>query len=413
MFLPALYPPGTPIVIKRLVPLHALNAPERQVLLAAWITGVAQGFAQSHATNTLPFSRLTFGLSEAEMANVLAITRAGALAALFIAMAADRRGRRGPLIGSFAVLVLASGATGWADSAAQFTVAQTVMRGATVTVGVLVVVLIAETFRPGFRAFGMGIYAAAASFGAGLSLLALPLAERSPEAWQVLFRLSLIGVVAVPFLVALPAIEVPTGPRRAVWRPVAPPHSSVFWPIALASAGFAAFTSVQVGFAQERFINDLGLAATTVVPISLVAGTLGGAGFFLGGSLADRLGRKPVSIGAYALTLLGGLGMYYFESLPLLALAIFVASFGAFSAAPAAAAHRNELFPTELRASAVSWVTNVTVAGTVLGLALAGVLIAGIGLSATVLALGGGILLAMGLTAALPETRGRMLTSRG
>ena len=152
-------------MLRRYIPLHALNAPERQVLLAAWITGVAQGFAQSHATNTLPFSRLTFGLSEAGMANVLAITRAGALAALFIAMAADRRGRRGPLIGSFVVLLGSSALTGWVGSATQFTIAQTVMRGATVTVGVLVVVLIAETFRPGFRAFGMGIYAAAASLG--------------------------------------------------------------------------------------------------------------------------------------------------------------------------------------------------------------------------------------------------------
>ena len=400
-------------MLRRYIPLHALNAPERQVLLAAWITGVAQGFAQSHATNTLPFSRLTFGLSEAEMANVLAITRAGALAALFIAMAADRRGRRGPLIGSFVVLLGSSALTGWVGSATQFTIAQTVMRGATVTVGVLVVVLIAETFRPGFRAFGMGIYAAAASLGAGLSLLALPLAERAPEAWQLLFKLTLIGIVALPFLVRLPVVAVPAGPRRAVWRPLAPPHSVVFWPLALASAGFAAFTAVQVGFAQERFINDLGFTASTIVPVSLVAGTLGGAGFFLGGSFADRLGRKPVSIGAYAITLAGGIGMYWLESLPLLAISIFVASFGAFAAAPAAAAHRNELFPTEVRASAISWVTNLTVAGTVVGLASAGLLLEGVGLSGTVLALGVGILLAIGLTATLPETRGTVLTQQG
>lgn len=400
-------------MIRRLIPIHALNAPERQVLLAVWVTGVAQGFAQSHATNTLPFSRLTFGLSEAEMANVLAITRAGALAALFIAMAADRRGRRGPLIGSFAVLIGSSAITGWVDSAAQFTIAQTVMRGATVTVGVLVVVLIAETFRPGFRAFGMGIYAAAASLGAGLSLLALPLAERGPDEWQLLFKLTLIGVVALPFLVQLPAITVPTGPRRAVWRPLAAPHSTVFWPIALASAGFAAFTAVQVGFAQERFINDLGFSASTIVPVSLIAGTLGGAGFFLGGSFADRIGRKPVSIGAYAITLIGGLGMYYLESIAFLGLAIFVASFGAFAAAPAAAAHRNELFPTQVRASAISWVTNVTVAGTVVGLTAAGLLIDRVGVSGTVLVLGVGILLAIGLTAALPETRGTILSQQG
>lgn len=398
-------------LLRRYVPIHALTPVERRTLLAAWVAGVAQGFAQSHATNTLPFSRLTFGLSEAEMANVLATTRIGALVALFVAMAADRSGRRVPLVVGFVVLVLAAGATGWTETAAQFTIAQTIMRAATTTVGVLLVVVIAEVFRPGFRAFGMGVFAAAASLGAGTSLLLLPLAERSPDAWQLLFRLSLLGAVAIPFLLSLPDTAVTRGPRRAIWRPLAPPHATFFWPIGLASLGFAAFTAVQVGFAQERFINDLGFSATTIVPVSLVAGTLGGAGFFLGGSLADRLGRKPVSIGAFALTFLGGIGMYYLSSLPLLAVAIFLASLGAFAAAPAAAAHRNELFPTEVRASAISWVTNLTVLGTVIGLFTAGVLIDRVGVSATVLVLGIGIALAVVLTAILPETRGRILTA--
>ena len=396
-------------MIKRYVPLHALNAAEKRMLLAAWVAGIAQGFAQSHATNTLPFSRLTFGLSEAEMANVLAITRIGALAALFIAMAADRRGRKAPLIFSFAVMVLAAGATGWAATATQFTIFQTVMRGATTTAGVLIVVLLAETFRPGFRAFGMGMYAAAASLGAGLSLLLLPLAEQSPDSWQTLFRLSLLGLIALPLLVVLPNLPTPDAPRRAVWRPLAKPHSAHFWPLGIAAAGFAAFVAVQVGFAQERFINDLGLAASTIVPISLVASTLGGAGFFLGGSFADRFGRRPVSIGAFGLAGVGGIGMYYADSLFVIAVSIFLAAFGAFAAGPAAAAHRNELFPTEVRASAIAWVTNLQVTGTVIGLATAGLLLDRIGLSATVLVLGSGILVAMGLTAVLPETKGTVL----
>jgi MFS family permease len=400
-------------MLRRYVPLHALNPAERVTLLAAWAAGVAQGFAQSHATNTLPFSRLELGLSEAEMANVLAVTRVGALAALVVAMAADRRGRRGPLLGAFVLLVAAAGVTGWASGPVQFTIAQTVLRGATTTVGVLVVVLIAEVFRPGFRAFGMGIYAAAASLGAGLSLLLLPLAESAPDAWRLLFRLSLIGFVAVPFLVAAPVPAVPIRPRRAIWRPLAPPHGLAFWPLAGASVGFAAFTAVQVGFAQERFINGLGIAATVIVPVTLVAGTLGGAGFFLGGSLADRFGRRPVTMVAFALTLVGGVSMYRAESIPLIAIAIFLASFGAFAAGPAAAAHRNELFPTEVRASAIAWVTNATVLGTVLGLATAGALIDRVGLPTTVLWLGTGLVLAIVLTALLPETRGRILTVEG
>ncbi len=400
-------------MLRRYVPLHALNPTERITLLAAWVAGVAQGFAQSHTTNTLPFSRLEFGLDEAQMATVLAITRAGALAALFVAMIADRRGRRGPMVGAFTVLVLSAGATGWVQTSAQFTVVQTVMRGASATVAVLLMVLIAETFRPGFRAFGLGIYAAAASLGAGLSVLALPIAEGGPDAWRTIFQLSLIGLVAVPLLVIVPILPVPVKPSRAIWRPLAAPHAASFWPLAGAALGVAAFAAVHVGFAQERFFNDLDLSAATVVPVTLIAGTLGGVGFFLGGSLADRFGRRPVSMATFALTLVGGVLMYRVSSIPLIALTMLVASLGAFAAGPAVAAHRNELFPTEVRASAVAWITNVTVLGSVIGRGLAGVLIDRLGLPNTVLALGLGVVAAILLTAGLAETRGRMLMERG
>ena len=86
-------------MIKRYVPLHALNAAEKRMLLAAWAAGIAQGFAQSHATNTLPFSRLSFGLSEAEMANVLwAAERRGHLGGADVARELQDLGGAQPLV---------------------------------------------------------------------------------------------------------------------------------------------------------------------------------------------------------------------------------------------------------------------------------------------------------------------------
>ncbi len=390
-----------------LSPILDLDRPARRALIAFWVVGVAQGFAQSHATNTLPFIRLSLGLTEGEMAGVMALTRVGALAAVVISFLSDRRGRRGIFLSMTGLMVVASGATGWVADAGHFTIAQGVMRGAATTAGVLAVVLLTELLPAGSRALGMGIYAAAASLGAGSSVLMLPLAEAEPEGWRILLRASLVGLIALPLAFRwIPEPEREAGRRRfAIWRPLVTPYAAYFWPLAAASLLFAAFMSTQVTFASERLINDLGHPASVIVPIMLVGGTLGGAGYFIGGHLADTLGRRSVTMGGFAVAAVGGVGLYWTEAVPLLATSVFLAALGTFAAAPATAAHRNELFPSPIRASAVSWLAGFTVLGTIGGLWVGNRIIDTAGLPTTILLLGAGVLMAIAFTAALPETR--------
>lgn len=390
-----------------LSPIVDLGRPARRALIAFWVVGVAQGFAQSHATNTLPFVRLSLGLTEGEMAGVMALTRVGAFAAVVISFLSDRRGRRGIFLSMTGLMVVASGATGWVADAGQFTIAQGVMRGAATTAGVLAVVLLTELLPAGSRALGMGVYAAAASLGAGSSVLMLPLAEAAPEGWRILLRASLVGLVALPLAfrwIPEPARE-PGRRRFAIWRPLITPYAAYFWPLAAASLLFAAFMSTQVTFASERLINDLGHPTSLIVPIMLVGGTLGGAGYFIGGHLADTVGRRSVTMGGFALAAVGGVGLYWTEAVPLLATSVFLSALGTFAAAPATAAHRNELFPSPIRASAVSWLAGFTVLGTIGGLWVGNRIIDTAGLPTTVLLLGAGVLMAIAFTAALPETR--------
>lgn len=390
-----------------LTPLTSLDKPTRLVLVAFWLVGVAQGFAQSHAANTLPFVRLGLGLTEGEMAGVMALTRVGALAAIVVAFASDRRGRRVLFFAMTGLMITASGATGWVVDAGQFTLVQGVMRGASTAAGVLAVVLLTELLPPGARALGMGIYAAAASLGAGGSVLLLPLAEADPDRWRLLFRVSLVGLAALPLAIRwIPEPGREPGRRRfAIWRPLVTPYASYFWPLASASFLFSAFTATQVTFASERLINDLGHPASLIVLLTLVAGTLGGSGYFIGGHLADTVGRRPVTMAGFAIAAVGGVGLYWTEGVMLLGLALFLSAFGAFAAAPATAAHRNELFPSPIRASAVAWLAGSTVLGTIGGLGLASRLIDSNGLPRTILLLGVGMLIAIAFTAALPETR--------
>ncbi len=393
---------------RALAPLLDLSRTDRLVIVAFWIVGVVQGFAQSHAANTLPFTRITFGLTEGEMAGVMALTRIGAFSAIIVSFVSDRIGRRGLFLATIALMVGAAGATGWVADAEQFTIVQGVMRAASTAAGVLAVVIIAELLPAGSRAIGMGIYAAAASLGAGISVLMLPIAEQGPEEWRVLFQFALVGLVALPFAARwIPEPPRPTGPRRryAIWRPLATPYGAHFWPLAVASLLFAAFTTTHVTFASERLINDLGYAASVIVLVSLTGGTVGGLGYFIGGHLADTLGRRIVTMVGFGVATVGGVGLYWTETLPLLWISVFLAAFGAFAAAPATAAHRNELFPTQIRASAVAWLAGFTVAGTIGGLWVGNRAIDDIGLPMTVLLLGVGMLIAIAVTAALPETK--------
>ncbi len=390
-----------------LSPLIDLDRQMRFVLVAFWLTGIAQGFAQSHAANTLPFVRLALGLTEGEMSGVMALTRIGALAAVVIAFASDRQGRRSLFFIMTTLMVLASGATGWVADAQQFTITQGVMRGASTAAAVLAVVILAELLPPTARALGMGIYAAAASLGAGASVLMLPIAEGDPAGWRLLFKVSLAGLIALPLAmrwIPEPARE-PGRRRFAIWRPMITPYASYFWPLAAASLLFAAFTTTQVTFASERLINDLGHPASLIVTLTLVGGTLGGAGYFIGGRLADTIGRREVTMAGFGLAAIGGVGLYWTEAVPLLAVSVFLSAFGAFAAAPATAAHRNELFPSPIRASAVAWLAGFTVLGTIAGLWLGNRIIDSVGLPKTILLLGVGMLMAIAFTAALPETR--------
>jgi MFS family permease len=73
---------------------------------------------------------------------------------------------------------------------------------------------------------------------------------------------------------------------------------------------------------------------------------------------------------------------------------------------PAFAAHRSELFPTRVRATAAGWITNAAILGSIAGFAIGAVVVDRIGLPRTISLLAAGLLIAALLVTRLPETRG-------
>jgi MFS family permease len=157
----------------------------------------------------------------------------------------------------------------------------------------------------------------------------------------------------------------------------------------------------------EQGGRGIGLSQTTVW--LLVMGVGKWLGYACFGFLADAFGRRTSYVGylvvAAALVPLYGSAE---SNLWLLILGPFVAFFGTgfFSGFSALA---SELFPTEIRATAMGLSYNIGRGFSAIAPFLVGVIASGFGFSAAFLVLAAAFLAAAALALALPETKGRQL----
>jgi len=378
------------------------------------VIGFVAAYAASQMAHTLPFVRLSFDLTEGQMSFMFAGIRAASLLGVLFAIAADRSGRRKPLLGAFALMALGSMLTAFIPTVPVFVVSQALVRISIVAIASISIVLISEELAPGVRAFGIGLYGLAGSLGVGLGLLLLPIAEASDDAWRILFALSTLGLLLFPLLARFlpesraftPASNVPFAKALGMGL------SKHFWPLAGVAFFVAAFSSPAFDFVLERLINDLSWESGAARFLLIVFSGIGAVGLLVGGWMADRIGRKPTTITALAIGLVGGVGFYLLDSGWFLAASIFLATLGATMLTPSFGAQRAELFPTRVRATASAWVTNVAIIGSITGFATGGILIDRIGLPATVSTLGVGVVISIFLVTRLPETQGMDLVRR-
>lgn len=411
---PRLVAPWMRRAIDPLLPVDRFSRADRRIVFIIWTAGVVQGFAQSQASATLPFTRAGLGLTEGEMSLLLGIARLTAFAALPLGWIGDHQGRRRPFLWSITLVIVGGTLAGLAMEAWQFGTAQAILRTGTAAMGGLAIVLLAEQVTPNIRAYAISFYGAAVSFGGGLALMTLPLADGGGDSWRIPHLMIGLGLLVLPFLIRnVPEshIFIEEHDRRH-WRDLATGEwAGRFWVVAIIGFLVSAFSAVALAFSTTRMIEQLELSTGSTVLIALLGGTLGGLGFFVGGHLADAWGRRRTTVVSLLLALSGGLVIYWSESIPLLIAAVMVSSFGTFAFVPAGGSHRAELFPTGLRASANTAATNFALAGSATGLILGIFTIDRFGLSQTVTMLGVGMAIAAFLTLLLPETRGQDLTA--
>jgi AAHS family 4-hydroxybenzoate transporter-like MFS transporter len=400
-----------PSIIRPVVP---FTMRDRRIIFLLGIVGFIVGYGGAQMAHTLPFARQSLGLTEGRMSVVFAIVRAASLLGVLFAMAADRGGRKRPLLAAFSLLAVGSLLTAFLPSVPAYVASQSLVRIAVVAVAGIGLVLLAEELTPQVRGHGIGLYGLAGSMGVGTGLLLLPIAERTDGAWRILFAIGGLGLLAIPMLARfLPESRAfQPAPGIPFLRALGMGLGKHFWPLAGISFFVAAFSSPAFDFVLERLINDLGWETGAARFLIIVFSGAGTVGLLAGGRLADLFGRRPTTVAALVIGLCGGLAFYAFDNGWILAGSIFAATFGATMLTPSLGAHRAELFPTRVRATAGGWVTNTAILGSIFGFIVGGILIDRIGLSMTILILGAGLGISILLVLTLPETRGMDLVRR-
>lgn len=397
-----------------LLPVGRFTSLDRRIVFIIWVAGLIQGFGQSQASASLPFTRVGLGLSEGEMSLMLGLARLAAFAALPIGWLGDHRGRRRPFLIAMTLVVVGGSVAGLTVEAWQFGLSHALLRTGTAATSALAVVILSETVSPQIRAYAISFFGAAVSLGSGLALMVLPLADGGGDAWRIPHLLVAAGLLLLPFLIRFVPestiyIEDPLGGH---WRELTGgPWRSRFWTVIVINLLAAAYGAVGAAFSTERMIEDVGMSTGDTVIVLLLGGTLGGIGFFVGGHLADSWGRRRTSIVSLLMTIAGGVTVYSSTSMPMIVVGAMVSAFGTFAFVPAGGSHRAELFPTHLRSSANTAASNAGLVGSALGLISGIYTIDTLGLPNTIYLLAVGVAVAALLTATLAETRGQDLTA--
>jgi YNFM family putative membrane transporter len=395
----------------------------RSVVVVSFIS-LAAGYGQFGAVAALgdvakAFGHVVSGTSIVEQAGLsgtvlgvgLAVLRLASLGGLPLAAVADRWGRHGTLVAwcvlGLAATMLAAASPSYWWFVAIFALGRPLLSAT----AALAQVVVAELSKPAARAMALALVTAGYGLGAGLNALTHS-ALRGIVGFRGLFLtagIPLVIVVAVakrfPEPIKVRSIE----EGRPRFGSVGPGSMRRLLKVMVVIAATSAVSGPASSFVYLYAENVVHLPKGIESAMVVLSALTGLAGLLLGRRVADEVGRRPAialgitGIGLFSLLLYSG------------GQAAVVAGFllGVFATgflAPGGAAFTNELFATEVRASAAGWGIVASVLGGVVGLVVFG-LIADRSGSFEYAALAAliAVVPALAFLAALPESRGARL----
>ncbi len=302
--------------------------------------------------------------------------------------------------------------------------AQTVTRSFLVAATATAVVLVAEALPARHRGWGIGILGAIGTVGFGLSAILYAFVDRLPFGWRFLYfvglaPLLLFGsfrrqIVETERFQAAQALL----PAGTLWQRITGPmlelvrdHPRRSLAVAAMAASVSAATTPAFNLASDFVQSTHGWAPHSYSLMALLAGGLGTIGNPAMGHAADRFGRRPVALVAFAAFPVATFAMYFgpewavpFVWIPF----VFLLTGGNVLMRIIT----SELFPTSSRNTAMGWETLHETLGAALGFAAVGWLASEMdGLAQAAVAVSCVSVLGAFIVWQFPETAGRELES--
>jgi len=345
-----------------------LDARRLRVLGLLAAASMSSAFVNTLFTQTVSFAADDFGVSDTGVGAAGAVVRAGIILVLPLAVLADRIGRRRVIaFTAFAApTITALGAI--APTFPLLVATQTVGRPLGLALDFLVAVVATEEMPRNSRAYAVSILAMASGLGAGVAVIALPLADLSPSSWRAVYVVALVWLpIAVSISRRLPEtvrfqrphIEAPPLPRRRF--------------LVVGAAAFLGnlFVAPASLFQNGYLADERGFSAGLIALFTLTTATPAAVGLIIGGRLADIGGRRRIIAVGLPLTT-AALVVSYSVSGPLMWMSVFAAGTLGGITYPAIAVYRTELFPTGNRSRAAGLLTASALLGGIGGLLLMG-----------------------------------------
>jgi MFS family permease len=348
--------------------------PDRLDARAATVVGLVAaasliyGYVNTLFTQTVTFAADEFGTSDTAQGVAGAVVRCGIVVSIALVFIADRKGRRRMLVlaSVLAPVLCAFGAV--APSFAWLTVTQTLGRPVGIALLLLVGIVAAEEMPRNSRAYAISVVALAGGLGAGLCLIALPLADIGVRSWRLVY---VVPLIFLPIAWDLHR-RLPETRRFEAPHAVAPTFHRRRFALLASTAFLVNLLVAPASFFNNRYLKDVrGFPAWKISVFSLCTNTPGGIGVVAGGKLADVHGRRIVGAVAVAGGALFTVAMFTVSGWPMWMASMAGAIVGG-AGVPALGVYGAELFPTGNRGKASGLISVLSLVGSSAGLLLAG-----------------------------------------
>jgi MFS family permease len=337
----------------------------------------ALGYLGTLLTQTVTYSAKEFHANTGAEGVALAVVRADIVISLGLVALADRHGRRLIALGGAAMGCGLTALGALTPSLAWLVASQILARGFVTASTIASGVLVAEIMPKGARAWAIGVIAMVSALGAGVCVVALPVAGVGIGGWRLLYA----GALAWLVVVAAAARHLRESDRylrrrehdRRSDHPAAAGVRTRSRLLLLATANFCLmmFVTPASEFENEYLRRERHFSPARISLFTIVTVLPGAIGIVVGGRLADTRGRRRVGIVAVAGAMIFGIGLFWLAGWPMW-LSGTIATLTGAAVTPAIAVYGPELFQTRRRGAANGVLTAAGRLGAVVGLLVVG-----------------------------------------